>query len=387
MTTPLRVFFVTHSSAPAGAELGLLRILPHLVECGIEPHLCLGAEGPIAAAARALDVAVHVDRLPSAVAGHRREQVRPALDAIRMGPAVAEAAWRLARLCRTLRPDLVQASSMKALVYASAAARITGTRLTWEIHDIPRAPYMSGRTRRFLGALAIGARPAGVLVHSSAVAGALPGGLRGSVVPYAAALDRPAAPPRESGPLRLGMAARLAPWKGQMVAVRALPSILRAHPGAELWLAGAALFGEGAYERELNAEIRRLGLGASVRMLGHVPDPVAFYGDVDIAVHASVMPEPFGITLLDAFAAGRPAVATDGGGVREVAGESDAATVVPPGDPERLASAVLEMAAAGRPALAARGAIARARAEQFAPAAVAERTASFLRSHARRGRG
>ena len=49
------------------------------------------------------------------------------------------------------------------------------------------------------------------------------------------------------------------------------------------------------------------------------------------------------VSLIEAAAAGLPAVSTDAGGVREVVSE-DTGTVVPKGDPEALAAALVELA-------------------------------------------
>lgn len=381
MSAPLRVLFVSHSSAPSGAELALLRLLPHLPAAGIDAHVCLAREGPVADSARAVGAPVHILDLDARLLDHRRERIRPVRDALRFAPALSIAALRLAALCSRLRPDAVHPSSMKALPYASAAARLSRRPLTWEVHDIPRPPYLSaGAALAFQAALNL-ARPRAVLVHSQAVAAALPARARATVIPYAADLRGGPVPLRPDGPLRLGMAARLAPWKGQLIAVRAMAEIALAHPGAELLLAGSALFGEEEYADRVAREVTRLRLGGNVRMLGHVPDPIAFYGGVDIGIHASIQPEPFGISILDAFAAGRPVVAARGGGVEEVIGAGEAGVTVEPGDPSALAGAVLRLAAGGREELARRGSAGRARAEQFAPGAIATRTAAFFRAH------
>ena len=54
---------------------------------------------------------------------------------------------------------------------------------------------------------------------------------------------------------------------------------------------------------------------------------------VDVMVHSSVDPEPFGRTLVEAMLAGVPVVATDAGAAADILDAGAAGTLVPPGDP------------------------------------------------------
>ena len=57
-------------------------------------------------------------------------------------------------------------------------------------------------------------------------------------------------------------------------------------------------------------------------------------------MHASVEPEPFGLVLVEAMAAGKPVVATAQGGPLEIVEEGITGFLVPPGDAEALAGAL-----------------------------------------------
>ncbi|TBR20505.1 glycosyltransferase family 1 protein [bacterium] len=145
----------------------------------------------------------------------------------------------------------------------------------------------------------------------------------------------PALPRRPPGPVpTLLCAARLAPYKGIDVLLMAFARLLDRGVRARLVLAGRDKTRDG-----LAAFSRRLGLAHRVRFLGEL-SPRALASQLaraDIFVLPSRR-ENFPLALLEAMAAGLPAVATRTGGVPELAGR--AALLVPPGDPGALSAAL-----------------------------------------------
>ena len=61
---------------------------------------------------------------------------------------------------------------------------------------------------------------------------------------------------------------------------------------------------------------------------------------MDIFVHASVEPEPFGRVILEAMLMGKPIVASDGGGVPELLENDHLGLLVPMGDAKSMAKAI-----------------------------------------------
>lgn len=119
------------------------------------------------------------------------------------------------------------------------------------------------------------------------------------------------------------------------------------------------------------------GAAGGVRFLGHVPDehlPGLYAG-----ARAFVLPslyEGFGLTALEAMAAGVPVVVSDRGGLPEVVG--DAGVLVQPDDPEAIARAVVDAAAGGED-VARRARSGVERASSFTWEATAERVDALLR--------
>jgi glycosyltransferase involved in cell wall biosynthesis len=137
------------------------------------------------------------------------------------------------------------------------------------------------------------------------------------------------------------------PHKNQMLLVRALPSL---DEDMVLVLAGA----EEAYDEELRAAARSLGVSDRVRFPGYVPDAdlEALWRLCGCMAFPSLA-EGFGLPLVEAFQRGVPVAASDIPVMREVG--SDAAVYFDPHDPADAARAIREafgnekLAAAGPP--------------------------------------
>jgi glycosyltransferase involved in cell wall biosynthesis len=145
-------------------------------------------------------------------------------------------------------------------------------------------------------------------------------------------------------------AARLTRWKGQAVLIDALAKVnaLLEARDAVLVLAGDPQ-GREDYRRELQAQIEQQGLAGRVRLPGHVEDIAAAYLAAHVTVVASIEPEAFGRSAIEAAALACPVIATDIGAPPEtvlaqpaVAKEQITGWLVPPDDPGALAGAVAD---------------------------------------------
>ncbi|MBI4519864.1 MAG: glycosyltransferase family 4 protein [Gemmatimonadetes bacterium] len=132
---------------------------------------------------------------------------------------------------------------------------------------------------------------------------------------------------------------RLEPWKGQRVAVEALGRLSEV-PGWMLWIAGGAQrAAEARFRRELEQRVAALNLTPRVRFLGERRDVPAVLAAADIFCQPNTAPEPFGLSALEALAAGLPVVCSNEGGVAEIV-DSSCGVQAPPGDVGALASAL-----------------------------------------------
>ena len=336
-----RVVFLDHVGRLSGGELALARLVENL---DVDAHVILGEDGPLAERLQKAGAEVEVLPLPPIARDLRRDQV-----GARPKAALASARYvaTLTRRLRRLRPDLVHANSLKSSLYGGLAARAAGVPLVVHLRDRLAPDYLpppalrvaQGTIRHFASGLitnststleTVSRRPG----HFAVVPSGIPASWCTRPIP-----DRLARP----GPLRVGMVGRIAPWKGQHVF---LAAFAEAFPdgGAEAVIVGSALFGEEAYGKELGRLVKDLGIVSAVRFSGFSDDVWEELSKLDVLVHASTVPEPFGQVVLEGMAAGLPVVAARAGGPAELITDGIDGLLFTPGQSDELATTLRVLA-------------------------------------------
>jgi len=329
----IRILFVDHAQALGGAEYSLLLLLEHLDRRRFNPVLACN-KGRLAEQARSLDVQVVIVPMP---------RLRKTLAApIRLGRGVAT----LVRVIRRSGIDLVHSNTMRASFYAALAARCARCPLLWHVRDI----YEPGAYVRWMSG-----RSAGIIATSMATAEALPDGVSLAIVPNGVdlgAFDRHYGNGDTvrrgwgvslSAPL-VGIVGRLRPWKGQGAFIRAMAVVRQAHPQARYVVIGGTVFEGGKdYGEELVTLAEDIGLGDSLVFAGQRDDLVAVLSALDVMVHCSISPEPFGRVMIEGMAARLPIVAYDQGGASEIVVAGETGLLVPPGEVRALGKAVVTL--------------------------------------------
>ena len=152
---------------------------------------------------------------------------------------------------------------------------------------------------------------------------------------------------------------RLTRWKGHTLLLEALAQV-RSRRGDDALLA-ILVGGEekgGRFRSELEKTIAAENLGAMVKMVGHCDDMPAAYRLSSIVASASLEPEPFGRTTVEAMAMGAPVIAPAHGGALETVADGETGWLFGPGEAESLAMAIehaLDVGAAARKAIGAAG--------------------------------
>jgi glycosyltransferase involved in cell wall biosynthesis len=132
-------------------------------------------------------------------------------------------------------------------------------------------------------------------------------------------------------------------WKGQHVVLAALEQMpASARNGFYVAFAGALTVDDRAYMNELEATVERAGLADHVSFLGSREDVPDLLNAADIALHASVRPEPFGLVVVEAMALGKTVVAANSGGPAEVIDGCSGITFDPM-MPEELAEVLTDL--------------------------------------------
>jgi len=360
----VKIVYLNSSGQIGGAEGVLLDLLAGLrrSEPAWRLHLIAPVEGPLTERALSLGAGVTVSpfagalaRLGDSPAGRRR---RPAALAARLVTAAAAAAThirRLRRLLRALAPDLIHSNGLKTHVLAAWAARAP---VVWHFHD-----YVSGRP---LAArlLRLSARGCAMAVANSASVAADVGGQFGRrlgvrQVHNAVNLERfspegeradldalAGLPPAPAGVVRIGLVATFARWKGHDTFMRALARLPADLP-VRAYVIGAALYQTEGSQYGIK-ELRRMAEGAGVAdrvgFTGHAARPEEALRALDVVVHASTAPEPFGLVIAEAMACGRAVVASAAGGAAELFTPGRDALAHRPGDDRGLADCLARLA-------------------------------------------
>ena len=247
------------------------------------------------------------------------------------------AGWRLARLLRRRRADVLHTHTLAAANVlsrlAAAAARVPlVSHLHIENHFRPAtrwllAPLDSATARLAARLVAVS--------EDTKRAYERQGYPRGRIEVVYNGVDLPAngASPHNEPP-RIGEVARLCDVKGQRELLRAVASV----PEARLVLAGRDLEQGGAFQAELERESERLGIRERVEF-GFYEDVPALLDTLDVVALPS-WTEGLPLVLLEAMARARPVVATPVGGTPELVTDGETGLLVPPRDPEALAEAL-----------------------------------------------
>lgn len=254
---------------------------------------------------------------------------------------VAATIWRLAELFRARRPDVILNWAAKTQLYGSPAATLAGMsdRVVWWQHSI------AGRHWLDLSANLLPARA--IACYSTAAARAqqrLWPHRRTIVIPAGAS---PVVQAGVRAPLQLpegtpivGIVGRLQAWKGQDRLLRAQALLRERGHSMHLVIVGGDSYGlSPEYAASLPRLIAQLGLQGSVTLAGEVAEAMPFIEQMDVLVNASD-PEPFGIVLLEAMAAGVPVVAVDAGGPPDIIEPGSTGMLARSGDPADLADAL-----------------------------------------------
>jgi glycosyltransferase involved in cell wall biosynthesis len=339
---PIRVVRVIARLNVGGPALHVTYLARGLAERGYETTLVAGDVGPgeESMAFVAERAGVEVVRLP----GLSRE-LSPVHDAI--------AAWRLARIIRTVRPDVVHTHTAKAGAVGRAAALLAGLRRrpvvvhTFHGHVL-RGYFGRGGTLLFRGIETALARISDRLVAvSPEVRDELVGlgvarSEKFSVIRLGIELEPRVAYDGDVAELRrrLGIPAEkfVVGWFGRMTAVKRTDDLLTTLAGLRERRVDALLLlvGDGDDRERLEQRAHDLGLARSCLFLGYQQDVAPWYALCDAVVLTSAS-EGTPVTIIEALAAGRAVVATRVGGVPDVVDEGETGFLVRPADTHALA--------------------------------------------------
>jgi glycosyltransferase involved in cell wall biosynthesis len=325
-------------------------------------HLIVSDYGPLVSRARDLGVSTTVVSFPPALArlgdagvhGFARDRTPRVGLMGRMLAASPETCTYISQLRQALTsiaPDVIHTNGFKMHILGTWA-RPKGVPVVWHIHDyVSSRPVMSRMLRSHVRSCAA------IVTNSKSVAEDVRK-VCGSRVPITAVYngidvvrfspDGPVAdldalaglPPAAPGTVRVGLVATLGRWKGHTVFLRALSMLPWSLPMRGYVVGGGLYTTSGSQEslEHLRDLTEMYGLSDRVGFTGFVEEPATAMRALDVVVHASTQPEPFGLVIAEAIACGRALAASQAGGSAELFTNEVEALGHPPGDPARLAA-------------------------------------------------
>jgi glycosyltransferase involved in cell wall biosynthesis len=366
----MKVLFVSPAGNLGGAERVLLGILSALRQQRPAPqlHLLTLSDGPLLAAARQLGVTAEVLPLPATLqcfgdnrppgAGPLGRWAEWFAHACGGTTALAGTAAKLRRRLAQLQPDVVHSNGLKTHLLL-ALAKPRDLALMWHVHDFYGARPLA---RRLVPWLRHGVATAVAVSHAvgrdlhkllpGVPVAVVPNGV--DVTAFTAApgdavwLDRLAGWPVADRTVRIGLVATYAHWKGHRVFMEALARLRRCYPNLPFrgYIVGGPVYqsrGSQVTRGDLQALAHLYHIDSHLGFVGFQANPAPVYHALDVVVHASTQPEPFGLTVVEAMACGRAVVVSNAGGAAELFVNESTALGVQPGDVKELTTALARL--------------------------------------------
>lgn len=148
-------------------------------------------------------------------------------------------------------------------------------------------------------------------------------------------------------PSRVEVAAfsMLLPWKGHELLLRAFAqAITQTTAPLHLRIYGDSPTEDRTYITSLRSLCDALSISHQVAFMGRAPNVWEALTTVDIAVHTSLQPEPFGRVIAEAMMAGVAVIASEGGGASELIDDGTDGFTFPSGDSHALAERISRLA-------------------------------------------
>jgi glycosyltransferase involved in cell wall biosynthesis len=356
---------------PTGNLGGAERVLLHVMSAvrdrwpSTASHLLCLTDGPLVSAARQLGVTTTVFPFPLTLGRLGDSQLCQGSTLTRLYvlgqvlagvPALGLCAERLRRQLSLLRPDVIHSNGIKTHLLANLA-RPPRVPVVWHVHDFYGTrslvrrllPWLGGRTAAGLAISAAVGRDVNSLLPRVPVTVVLngvdeqtfrPGPGDGAWLDHLAGL-----PPAPANVVRIGLVATYARWKGHGVFLEAFGQLRRNYSGRPLraYVIGGPLYqthGSQVTRDELQQLARQWHVNDCLGLVAFQSDPSPVYRALDVVVHASTQPEPFGLTIVEAMACGRAVVVSQAGGAAELFTHERDALGVPPDDAGALAGAL-----------------------------------------------
>jgi glycosyltransferase involved in cell wall biosynthesis len=363
----LHVLYLEHSvgGVMGGSLTGLQHFLRGLDRRYIDPVVVLYEEKPLQTELAQSDIPVHVFRKRRRGRYHplqkveayqrlrKRYGVRDLMRALRVLRLflleTLPATFSLVRLMKKEKPDLIHlCNGFNANLDAIVAAWLTSIPCVCHVkgfekyswlnrlfaHTVEIGICMTAAVRQRCEQQRINAKRMTVIYDGLDVEGFRP-------TRESSAVRKELGIPLEV-PL-VGIVGNIQRWKGQAIVLEAVREARSFMPEIRCLIVGGVHRSGAEYAQELYRYVEEHRLQNNVIFTGFRDDVADLVAIMDVVIHASIYPEPFGRVILEAMGLGKPVIATDIGGVPEFVQHGVTGQLVPPRDPKALAEAMVEL--------------------------------------------
>ena len=365
----MKILFLNPSAQLGGAERCIAEMCRVLSQQNMLCKVVIGEPGPLQGEAQRQGAETEVLEFPqelkawgdSSLKGKSRGHL--ALGMVKQGAKalgpMCKYAKALQKIVEQWQPDIVHSHGVK-MHLLSSLAQVGAARRVWHLHDFLGTRPLAGKLLRWRSGgvqLALGVSQAvaddaqqvlpSVQVQTLYNAVDTDYFSPGSGDPQR--LDQLAElPPAAVGTVRIGLVAAYAKWKGHSLFLQAAAALQRRSPiPLRFYVIGGPIYataGSQYTEEELQEVAFELNLSEQMGFVGFQSDIAWVYRSLDIVVHCSTQPEPFGRTIAEAMSCGRPVIAAETGGAAELFTSQVDAWGIPANDAEQLAESILTLA-------------------------------------------
>jgi glycosyltransferase involved in cell wall biosynthesis len=367
----MKILYLNPNGTVGGAEASLLHLLAGLraAQPGWTLSLIAGSDGPLLSRAGSLGVSTRVVAFPPAIRqlgdasaedpSRKKIMRQPAFLGRMVSGGIRVPAYisRLRQAIRDFGPNLVHSNGFKMHLLSACVAG-ANVPVVWHIHDYVRSrPVVAPLLRMFksqcssavANSRSVAEDLRSICAPSLRIEAVHNGIDMDTFAPNGASLDidaKAGLPRLKTGTIRVGLVSTFARWKGHDMFLRAL-AMLDPATSVRGYVIGGPIYqtiGSQYTLDELESLAEGLGLRGRVGFTGYIANAAEAIRSLDIIVHASTDPEPFGMVIVEAMACGKAVIVSDCGGASEIVQDRVNAIKYDPGNASALAAAIQELA-------------------------------------------
>lgn len=350
-----KICFYCVATHLGGAERSLLDLLVGLQKRYAERftlHVLFPANmGPFVDKLKELNIAYSVLPMPKVFFRMSREKkIEAFLRGILSIPLLFGYVIQFLKFLRTEKPQVIYTTGIKCHVIAASLSVFHGAQVLWHLRDIV-AP---GFTLAVLTLLQRSFKP--FVISNSKATLQSHRFSKGYPVVYngfdtaAFSVQKNADSRRQFGAAQnsvvVGTMGVIARWKGQLDFIEMAARLIKQGYDVRFVIVGGKIYdtsGDEGFLGILKSTAKELGIQSQVYFAGYTDKPVLALQGMDIFVHTSQRPEPFGRVIVEAMGCGLPVVASNAGGVPEIIEHGQNGFLFSPGNVDDLTKQVKDL--------------------------------------------